>query len=544
MEDALFAAAGDLADAYRSVDWAAGPLGAPETWSPTLRSTIELALRTEFPVSMFWGPELVLLYNAAYVTLIGEKHPAGLGGLTPDVFPEAWEQIGPWMKACLDEGRTTYAADELVPLVRRGFLEECYFTFSYSLVGDVGGPDHGVINIATETTTSVVAQRRLRLLGRLVEVLAELQDPAEVATVSLPLLRAATDDLVEVDLVPEDGPAAPATPLGRRDWVVDEREDETVVWLALRSDGDHRGAHLDPRGFVTAARPLLVVRPSPRLLLDSDHLLFLRLVAATLGQTLDRVEALAAERRVAAAERVMSETLQRSLLGRPQSVGGCRVAVRYQPALDLAQIGGDWHDSFPLPGGRLALVIGDVAGHDQQAAAAMAQTRNLLRGIAHTLDGDPAAALTALDRALLGLEVETFATSVLATLDLPVPGVDGASPRRTLRWANAGHPAPVLLTPDGAARLLDPTPELLLGVHAEVERSDHQVELDPGSTVLFFTDGLVERRSHLIDEGLDAVVAAMSGMAHLDPEALCDHVLERVDPSTDDDLALLCLRVD
>lgn len=530
--DELFEAAGELAAAYADVDWAGGPLGDPSTWSPTLRSTVEVALRTEFPVTLLWGPDLVLVYNQAYVTLIGDKHPAALGMPAHEVFDEAWDQIGPWLRAARDEGRTTYVEDTLIPLERHGFLEDCYFTFSYSRVMAPDRADHGVIDIATETTTSVVTQRRLGLLGRLAELLAGVDEPRDVAPAALLVLRGAVDDLVEVDLVPPGTQAETA----RREMAVEETPDGARVWLALRSTSDERLVGVDD------PRPLLVVRPSPRLALDDDHLVFLRLVADTVSQAIDRVEALASERRVAAAERAMSETLQRSLLTAAQVAPGCRVAVRYQPAADHAQIGGDWHDSFLLPDGRLAVAIGDVAGHDRQAAAAMAQVRNLLRGIAYTTGGHPAAALAALDRALEGLEVGSFATGVLAALDAPPPGRAGGA--RTLTWSNAGHPSPVLLAPDGTARLLDSDPELLLGVRSGAVRTDHVVTLEPGSTLLLFTDGLVERRGHRIDDGLQQVVAAMEGGAGLDPEAMCDHVLERLDAAREDDIALVCLRVD
>ncbi len=536
MDDDQFGAAGGLADAYRAVDWASGPLGDPGTWSPTLRSTLDMVLRTEFPVSLFWGPELVLLYNAAYVSLIGEKHPEGLGAKTPDVFDEAWSQIGPWMHSVLDDEQTVSIEDALVPLLRHGFLEDCHFTFSYSPVVAPDGTDRGVINIATETTTSVVAQRRLRLLGRLLEVLAGVEDPEDLLTRSILLLREGVEDIAGVDLRPTGGtwdtdatiPGAPRSPL--LDGGVEEHPDGPLVWLPLRSSSDETDVRR-VGGPVAPVRPVLVVRPSPRLPLDEDQMVFLRLVAAALGQALDRFETLAAER-------ALSEALQRSLLGTPHSVAGSQVAVRYQPAADLAQIGGDWHDSFELPGGRLALAIGDVAGHDQHAAAAMAQTRNLMRGIAHSLDGSPAATLDALDRAMLGLGVGSFATSVLAIVQAwETPG------SWSFTWSNAGHPPPVLLRPDGSAQLLVSGPELLLGVHAEVARTDRRIQVEPGSSVLLYTDGLIERRTRPIDEGMDRVVDAVTGMAHLDPDALCDLVLEVVAPAPDDDIALLCVRL-
>jgi serine phosphatase RsbU (regulator of sigma subunit) len=236
----------------------------------------------------------------------------------------------------------------------------------------------------------------------------------------------------------------------------------------------------------------------------------------------------------------MSETLQRSLLTEPAQPDGLAVAARYRPAVQEAQIGGDWHDSFLTSAGTLTLVVGDIAGHDQQAAAAMGQVRNLLRGIAYTLCEPPAAVLSTLDRALRDLDVGTYATVVVANVE-ERPEQSGTG-RRTLRWSNAGHPPPVLLRPDGTTRVLDSDPNRLLGVSPDVDRQDHDTTLEPGDVVLFYSDGLVERRGTDLDEGLVWLESALSSMGGLDPEELCDALLDLIAGHTEDDVALLALR--
>ena len=150
--------------------------------------------------------------------------------------------------------------------------------------------------------------------------------------------------------------------------------------------------------------------------------------------------------------------MQRNLLTEPADPAGLDVAVRYQPAARELQVGGDWYDAFTLGSGETLLVVGDVAGHDQEAAGVMAQVRNVLRGVAHVLGGAPAEVLTGLDRALSDLTVQGLATAVVATVD------DGdADGGRVLCWSNAGHPPPVLIEPDGAARLLDDLPRPAAG---------------------------------------------------------------------------------
>ncbi|GMA86647.1 hypothetical protein GCM10025868_18970 [Angustibacter aerolatus] len=232
-----------------------------------------------------------------------------------------------------------------------------------------------------------------------------------------------------------------------------------------------------------------------------DYLGLLRLVARTIVQALDRIAA-------RAGDRSMSESMQRVLLARPVTSPGLEVAVRYEAASATARIGGDWYDAFVPPDGPTTLVVGDVAGHDQHAAAAMSQVRNLLRGVAAAAPSGPAGVLTVLDGTIDGLGVGIMATAVLAQLDPPLD--DGS---RVLRWSNAGHPPPVLVEPDGTARLLETTPDPLLGVLGYALTDDPRREqtrvLAPGSTLVLFTDGLVERRDVGLQEGFDRLRAAL-----------------------------------
>ena len=373
----LLAAAGGLRRAYEEVDWAATGLGPIEAWSPALRNAVELALHTQFPVTLLWGPEFVLVYNEAYVALIADKHPAALGRPAREVFPEAWDVIGPMMESVREGGGATWVQDEPVPLLRRGRLEEAYFTFSYSPVRGADGEIEGVMDIAMETTQQVIDRRRLRTLSRLREILAGLDSADAILKRGIASLRADAADFPAVSLRPaqaQDGPLVVANGVAR---------------LAL--------------GPARSGRAALEVELSRHLDPDTAYLGFLRLVAASIGQALDRVDA----REV---ERSFSEALQRSLLSRPPQRPGVEIAVRYKPATRLAQVGGDWYDAFAGPAGALTLAVGDVTGHDRRAAAGMAQIRSLLRGAAWAEAGAPARSLEALDQAMGGLEVGEFAT--------------------------------------------------------------------------------------------------------------------------------------
>ena len=269
----------------------------------------------------------------------------------------------------------------------------------------------------------------------------------------------------------------------------------------------------------------------------SGELELLDALAAQCGQALERIQQRQAEQRSVAAAHRMSETLQRSLLTDPPQPPGLQIAVRYRPAAREAQVGGDWYDAFLASDHIPCVVIGDVSGHDRDAAAAMGQVRNLLRGIAYTLAEPPAAVFQALDRALEGLAVGSLATAVLARL---IPAADGG---RLLRWSNAGHPPPLLLSPDGTAELLRTPADLLLGLDAGTDRADHERMLPPGATVLLYTDGLVERRGSHLDDGLAHLAAVAADLAGLELEELCDALLGRLGQSGDDDVALLAVRL-
>ncbi|WP_432505822.1 SpoIIE family protein phosphatase [Kineococcus arenarius] len=267
------------------------------------------------------------------------------------------------------------------------------------------------------------------------------------------------------------------------------------------------------------------------------------LMSAFAGQCAQSLAALQAheqERRVAGEQRRLSEALQRSLLTAPFEPDHLQIAVRYLPAAAEAQIGGDWYDCFLAPSGTTTLVVGDVAGHDRDAAAAMGQVRNLLRGVSIALGEPPAAVLAALDRAMHHLGVGVIATAVLAQVEQN-PAEEAAG-LRTLRWSNAGHPPPVLIAPDGTARLLQAQPDMLLGLHPDAERADHATTLEPGSTVVLYTDGLVERRDAPLQDGLEWLRATLEQLHHLNAEELCDALLARLDGSPEDDVALLVLR--
>ncbi|MCU1593858.1 MAG: putative sensor protein [Frankiales bacterium] len=307
-------------------------------------------------------------------------------------------------------------------------------------------------------------------------------------------------------------------------------------------DGTDRDAWavLPLRSGDTLIGSLVVSWAEPRTF-DEEERELLAAFAAQTAQALDRVSALAAERRQAEEARRLSETLQRSLLSAPPQPDDLQVAVRYAPASQQAAVGGDWYDGFVVPDGALTLVIGDCVGHDRQAAAAMATMRNLLRATAYAIGEPPAAVLTALERALRGLEVDGLATCLLARIEQTAEL--RARQLRRVTWSNAGHMPPLLRQPDGRVRLLSSEPDLLLGLSVESVRCDSSIDVAVGATLVLYTDGLVERRGEDLDTGIERLRVTVEELGHLELEELCDALLERMTGgSAEDDVALLTVR--
>ena len=142
-----------------------GPLGPPEQWDATLRTAAGICLSSRFPLLLWWGPELRLVYNDAYRPMLGSKHPRAFGAPGHEVWPEVWHVIGPMLLQVVSGGGATWSSDQLLVLDRNGYPEECYFTFSYSPVVDPCGEVAGVFCAVTETTDRVLGERRLRTLA-------------------------------------------------------------------------------------------------------------------------------------------------------------------------------------------------------------------------------------------------------------------------------------------------------------------------------------------------------------------------------------------
>ncbi|MGX5653606.1 SpoIIE family protein phosphatase [Geodermatophilus nigrescens] len=261
-------------------------------------------------------------------------------------------------------------------------------------------------------------------------------------------------------------------------------------------------------------------------------------------------------------QRQLAEGLQRSLLTAPATSGPAEIVVRYTPAAEAAQVGGDWYDAFAQPQGATIVTIGDVLGHNTEAAAAMGQVRSMLRAIAVTTGAGPAEILTRVDAAMSALSASTTATAVV--LRLEQSSEQAARGVATVRWSNAGHLPPLVLEPGGSLRsLAAPRADLLLGVDPAAPRREHETTLGAGSLLLLYTDGLIERRDADLDTGsarLRQTLRDLTGHgargdqgegdpepdpdSGLDIDELCDQLLARMLPAAvDDDVALVAVRL-
>jgi serine phosphatase RsbU (regulator of sigma subunit) len=245
---------------------------------------------------------------------------------------------------------------------------------------------------------------------------------------------------------------------------------------------------------------------------------------------------LAAEARLTAElaeERRVAVELQRAILplhDEAFELPGLRTMVRYLPASKAGRVGGDWYITADMPGGHVLIALGDVAGHGLAAAAGMARLRGALAGLAIT--GSPPERLVGWLNDLVHHVGPEHTASVVAGYFDP--------PSRTLTWAQAGHPPPVLVR-GSWARPLDPPEGILLGA-ARGDYAAAVLALAPGDLLLLYSDGLIERRDRSVEEGLATLSAAVRGIT--DPEHAIDaavRALGSADP--EDDTCLVALQV-
>jgi PAS domain S-box-containing protein len=293
----------------------------------------------------------------------------------------------------------------------------------------------------------------------------------------------------------------------------------------LGQDGAMVGVPLLAEEEVTG---VLVAGIGPPREFSGEDLTLLRLAAERVGLAIAHARVYEREHRIA-------ETLQRSLLpDRLPQLPGLEVAARYLPAASEAEVGGDWYDVIPIAGGAVGLVMADVAGKGLAGASMVGRLRSALR--AYALEGHDAGRVVERLNRLLWTEVEE---SQMATMLYAI--VDPAA--STVRWVNAGHPPPLMIR-DGEAEYLRGEASVPLGVLPFPTYEEVSAPMEPGTALLLYTDGLIERPGEHIDNGLAQLAARVREAPVDDSQALLDHLLAALVPTggAQDDVALLTLR--
>lgn len=250
-------------------------------------------------------------------------------------------------------------------------------------------------------------------------------------------------------------------------------------------------------------------------------------VARRAGTAIDNARLYAREHRLA-------EALQRAMLPEQADVPGLDVWTYYAPNAEHAQVGGDWYDVVQISAGTVGLVVGDVVGHDVEAAAAMGQLRSVVRSYAFEL-ATPGIVVDRVDQLVTGMRIPRSASMVYATLEQQPGGV-----WRVL-YTRAGHLPPLLLRDAKVTQLADAGGSLI--GFGSAPRSTAQAELRPGDVLLFYTDGLIERRDRSLKIGLDALTEASARITARDAAGVGEELLSRLADAPEDDVALVVVRV-
>ncbi|TQN35668.1 serine phosphatase RsbU (regulator of sigma subunit) [Blastococcus colisei] len=553
-------------------DWAATPLGPELEWSPTLRSAVSTCLNSRFPTLLMWGPELVMVYNDSYAPMLGARHPYALGRSAPMVWADIWADLQPMVSEVM-AGRATYSEDLQLVMTRYGFVEETYFSFSFSPVVEPGGRVAGLLDTVAETTHRVLAARRMAVLQKLGSLPRSVHGSGpEAAAAALRVLADARTDcpfgLVYLGEGSDEARPVAAHGIALADDVADSLIPELVqkvmatgqfrtvtgldgllpglssLGASPAGESDVHTAVVLPLVVAGQSAPVgaLVLGTSPHLRLDEEYQAFLALAAGQVAAAVADARAVETERRRAADQAELDRaraqfltevavTLQRAVLGPTVLPDG--FAVHYEPATGTLEVGGDWYDVIDLPEGRYGVVVGDVVGTGLSAAAVMGQLRSAGRAL--LLESrSPAHVLMALDRFASLTPGASVSTVFCAVID---PAA------RILRYSSAGHVPGIVVDADGAARFLAAADSLPLAVVAELDRPQADVALPPGSTLLLYTDGLVEQRGAALDDGMARAAAALVAGRALPPVDLAEALRrELVGDAPDDDVAFLLYR--
>jgi hypothetical protein len=517
----------DLSEMGREIqgfDWASTSLGPIEDWPEGLRLGVSVCLSSRFPMLVTWGPDLIKIYNDGYRPMLGQKHPGALGSPAREVWPEIWEHIGPLFESVLTTGVPMMETNQELVLERNGYAEECFFTFSFSPLFD-RGEIGGVLCVASETTEQIVDHRRLECLSRVQTQLVNSEQVTDVCARVASALAGSVAGVRECDIYLE----------AAEDYVLvasTRRDDVAQVDVSAILTDTHRtpvvvggdGTETMPAdeyvlpigGSFGGVRGAMVVSLSPQRPFDASYRAFLGLIGDVVTSALDG----AYRRTVEIGEyRRISDTLQASMLKPVSDLP--TVAARYLPAVGRLAVGGDWYDVISIGNRQRGLIVGDCVGHGLEAATVMAQLRSAARAM--ILEGrDPAAVLDGLDTFASSIEGAACATVVCAVFDRN---------KRTLTYARAGHPPPLIVNAAGV-NWLDQSGGAPLSIDNGRPRTNAVVDVDDADVLVLYTDGLIERRGESLDIGLDRLSGGATELYGSTVHRFADGLLRLLSPET------------
>jgi PAS domain S-box-containing protein len=311
-----------MAERIRTLDWTSHPLGAPPEWPQSLRSVLSICLSSRFPIVIYWGQDFRVFYNDAYAEILGKKHPWALGRPCKEVWSEIWDVIGPMLDRVLVLGEATWSNDQLLLLERRGYAEECYFSFSFSPVRGADGGVDGIFTAVIENTGRVLGERRLRTLRDIGTALVDAKSAEQACQFAASTLEANPADVPFALLYLVDpqtrcgaliantgtGNAPVAAPVS---FQLDGADNEVGWSLATvcRTGEPTRVAFSRSAALVlplatagdSVCAGVLVAGISPRRELDQEYKGFFEVVARRIAAAIAEARAYAAERRRAEA---------------------------------------------------------------------------------------------------------------------------------------------------------------------------------------------------------------------------------------------------
>jgi signal transduction histidine kinase/DNA-binding response OmpR family regulator len=326
----FLAGGGELGGLIRDYDWERNPLGPPEAWPQSLKTAVRIMLTSRQPIWIGWGPELIYLYNDAYKSIIGGKHPRALGKPTKEVWKEIWTDIGPLLDTAMGGVEGTYVEEQLLLMERNGYPEETYYTFSYSPIPDDDGTPGGIICANTADTERVVGERQVALLRELAARTVDSRSWEEACRQSLSALETNPRDINFVLLYVVQPGSAEAILAGHRglpeghpgireslrfgeglSWPIDGLSPDQPPRLVdlVEVFGAQVSGRVWDRPTTTAAivpvpatretgrSGFLIVGLSPYRLFDASYVEFLKLAAAQIAVAIASADAYQEERR-------------------------------------------------------------------------------------------------------------------------------------------------------------------------------------------------------------------------------------------------------